>query len=98
MSDSQDSISKQDLINKIAENCVVAKTFEIREVFEVFEPILVDLLKEGTAVTLPGVGKFTIEAKDETLRRNPKTGEKVIVLPHNVIKFKINAKLKAAVR
>ena len=92
------TVSKQALIAKIAESCTVAKSFGVREVLDVLPDVVAEFLKEGSSVTLAGIGKLSSEAKEESVRRNPKTGEKVTVPPHNVVKFKINAKLKAELR
>ena len=92
------SIGKQTLINKIVDSCTVAKSFEVREVLEVLPEVLGDFLKEGHIVNFPGIGKFSTEQREETMRRNPKTGEKVLVPPHKVIKFKLNSSLKAEIR
>ena len=92
------SVGKQTLINKIEGACTVANSFEVREILEVLPDVLGDFLKEDFVVTLPGIGKFSTEQREETLRRNPKTGESVLVPPHKVIKFKLNTKLKADIR
>ena len=92
------SIVKQDFIDKIADACPIANSFEVRLVLEAIPIVLTELLQKDIAVNLPGIGKFVPEHKEETIRRNPKTGEKVVVAPHKVAKFKLNTKLKAAIR
>lgn len=70
---------------KIAETLVVA-----------YEEAVMQALAEGAEVNLPGFGKFVSIHKEAGEKRNPATGEMVMVGAHNVPRFKAGSKLKAA--
>ena len=93
-----DSVNKSALIDALVEECVVANSFEVREVLDVLPTVIQSFLKEDKTVNLNGICKVVPEQRAETMRRNPRTGESVLVPPHRVAKFKANAALKAAIR
>lgn len=61
----------------------------------VFAEILQALGMKDT-VTISGFGSFAPRFKDTCTRRNPKTGEPVLVGPRWAVKFKAGRKLKAS--
>jgi nucleoid DNA-binding protein len=62
-----------------------------------YEGVIMEALRKGQEVNLPGFGKFSVVWREETQRRNPATGEPVTVPAHNVVRFKLGSALKAAV-
>ena len=47
-------------------------------------------LKNGDSVELRGFGRFSVKTQKESIRRNPKTGEKVAVPEKKVISWKMS--------
>lgn len=72
---------------------------KVAEVVSVaYEEVISEALAEGSKVSLPGFGVFSVVHREESERPNPqKPGEKVVVPAHNAPKFKPGSKLKAAV-
>lgn len=80
-------VSKTNLAisTKVAETVVVA-----------YEEAIIQALKAGEEVSLPGFGKFLSVHKDVAEKRNPSNGETVIIAAHNVPRFKAGSKFKSA--
>lgn len=62
-----------------------------------FIDIVEDVLSSGNPVQLPGFGTFSVSERAARKGRNPATGESIDIPARNVVKFKVGAKLKAAV-
>lgn len=71
-------MNKSELISAIAEKADVTKV-QADAVFGAFVDVLVETLKKGDKVIVPGFGSF--EAKQRAARTgvNPKTGEKIAI-------------------
>ena len=50
-------------------------------------------LKRGDSVELRGFGRFTVKIQKSSIRRNPKTGEKVAVPEKKVISWKMSKEM-----
>ena len=50
-------------------------------------------LKRGDSVELRGFGRFSIKTQKSSIRRNPKTGEKVAVPEKKVISWKMSKEM-----
>ena len=76
---------KHQLPRKTAESLVKAVFSEIEAA-----------LSRKDNVTITGFGSFTPRFKDSCTRRNPRTGEPMLVGPRWSVKFKSGSKLKTA--
>ena len=88
-------MSKQDLVNYIAEETGLTKADATRALDAMMKGITVGLKKEGK-VTLTGFATFTAEKKEAKTGRNPKTGEPVKIPARVAAKIKAGSKLKEA--
>ena len=59
---------------------------------------IIDAVRNGESVTIPGFGTFSRKQKDAAIRRNPHTGESIEVPAHGSPVFKPGKKLKEAAR
>lgn len=71
---------------KVAEICTIA-----------YEEAIAEALAAGQEVNLPGFGKFVAVHKDAAEKRNPATGDMVLVAAHKQVKFRVGGKFKQAV-
>ena len=53
-----------------------------------------DALVRGEVVKLSSFGSFSVRQKGQRIRRNPKTGEEVPILPRKVLVFRASHVLK----
>jgi DNA-binding protein HU-beta len=86
----------QTICNKVhaAGKVVPIKIAEI--MVSAYEEAIIEAMIERLEVVLSGFGKFYPSFKEEVIRRNPSTGEKVIVPAHTAVRFKLGSKLKHA--
>jgi DNA-binding protein HU-beta len=61
-----------------------------------YEEAIIEAMASGSAVVLPGFGKFYTQVKEAAERRNPATGEKFMMDSYTAVKFKMGSKLKHA--
>ena len=89
-------MSKQDIIEKMAEQAEISKAAAGRALDAAFEAITEGLKKEGK-VTFVGFGTFT--AKERAAREgiNPLTKEPLKIPAKTVVSFKAGSKLKESV-
>ncbi|MBP7792845.1 MAG: integration host factor subunit beta [Candidatus Goldbacteria bacterium] len=80
-------MTKVEIINKIGENIALPKK-DIEKVIDYLVQIIQNALKDGQKVSITGLGSFSVKERKGRTARNPKTGEKVEVLPKKVVKFK----------
>ncbi len=90
-------MNKTDLVATVA----AAENFRPQSVESVLKALttaIVENLKAGESVTLPGIGKLVPVDQPERQRRNPRTGEVVTVPAGRKIQFRLSPKLKNEVR
>lgn len=80
-------MTKIEMVDKIGENVALPKK-DIEKVLDQFVKISQDALKEGSKVSLTGLGSFSVKERKGRTARNPKTGDKVEVPAKKVVKFK----------
>lgn len=85
-----------DAIAGTAPNNNTSKT-NVKAVLEARGDIAQRELKKGGEVTLPGLGKLTVEHKEARKGRNPGTGAEIDIPAKNVPKFSAAKALKDAV-
>lgn len=88
-------MTKQNLVNYIAEETGLTKADATRALDAVLGGIVEGLKKEGK-VTLTGFCTFTKQHKEARKGRNPRTGETVTIPARNAVSIKAGSKLKDA--
>ena len=56
-----------------------------------------DALARGEMVKISSFGSFSVRQKGQRVGRNPKTGEKVPILPRRVLVFRASLSMKARI-
>ena len=90
-------MNKQDIVKNVAATLEATQKDAAKYVDAVFTTIK-DAMVDGESVNIAGFGKFEVVEKDECQRRNPQTGESIMVAAHKAPKFKAATALKEAVR
>jgi integration host factor subunit alpha len=67
---------------------------ESSELLELVLSYITDSLSKGETVKISSFGSFSVRQKGERIGRNPKTGEKVPILPRKVLVFRPSQALK----
>jgi len=88
-------MTKQDLINKVAEGADISKAAAEKAV-NAFVGGVTDALKNGDKVSLVGFGTFEVSNRAARTGRNPQTGETIQIAASKVPKFKAGKTLKDA--
>ena len=88
-------MTKQNLVNYIAEETGMTKADATRALDAVLNGIVKGLQEEGK-VTLTGFCTFATQHKDARKGRNPRTGEEVTIPARTAVTIKAGAKLKDA--
>ena len=88
-------MTKQDLVNYIADEAGLTKADATRALDAAMNGITEGLKKEGK-VTLTGFATFTKVYKEARTGRNPRTGEAVKIAARNAVNIKAGSKLKDA--
>ncbi|MDR2682062.1 MAG: integration host factor subunit beta [Holosporaceae bacterium] len=87
-------MTKSDLIEKISEIYPYMNIKNVEKVISIVIGEMIEALKSGRRVELRGFGAFSIRYRKESLGRNPRTGEKVLVKEKKVPFFKAGKHLK----
>lgn len=90
-------MNKADIINKVHEELGSTKADAERAVEMVISSI-VESLKDGTEVSIAGLGIFSAKMRKARTARNPRTGEAIEVPAMRVPKFRAAKALKDAVK
>ena len=87
MSDTKGCLTKADLVDAVYDNL----PFDKQKATQLVED-WIELIKEGLIrdrkVMISGFGVFEVKSKSARPGRNPQTGERIILAPRNVVKFK----------
>ena len=70
----------------------------LKEIITAYQEVIFDGLVAGEEVSLGKIGRFRIVQKSESVARNPRTGEKIIVPPHKVVRLTMSEKLKEGMK
>ena len=87
------AIVKSKLLKQISKNYPNFITRDLNKVVEIILNEIKNSLKRGEGVELRGFGTFRTNIQKESIRRNPKTGTKVIVPRKKTIKWKMSKDL-----
>jgi DNA-binding protein HU-beta len=90
-------MSKQDLVEVLAKKTGLSKNAAAEALNAVLEAIS-SSLKKGQDVVLTGFGTFKVASRKARTGRNPKTGETIKIPARKVVRFKVGAELRKAVK
>ncbi len=88
-------MNKNELVDAVATATELKKADATKAVDSVFEAIGA-ALKKGDEVRLVGFGTFSVQAREASEGRNPRTGEKIAIAASKQAKFKAGKTLKDA--
>jgi len=86
-------MTKSDLIETVAKRSGISLDRAAVVVNTIFDQ-MVGALKRGERIEIRNFGNFIVKAYDGYEGRNPKTGEKVVVLPKRLPFFKVGLGLR----
>lgn len=86
-------MNKKDLIQQLSKRCGIKK-YKAEECLEAFKEILAETLLTGEKVNITGLGIFDTVHVKEAMRRNPYTGEPVLMPERIKVRFRASEPLK----
>lgn len=86
-------LGKKELINRIAERGEFTKG-STEKFIDTLSEVVIDALENGEEVKVGKIATFKAVEVEEAGRRNPRTGEDIIVEAHRKIKTKISDTVK----
>ena len=89
-------MNKAELIDAVVKNTKQSKA-NTEVALNALIAAVQESLAKGEAVQLIGFGTFAVEQRAARTGRNPATGKELAIPAKKVVKFKVGAKLKAAV-
>ncbi len=84
---------KADIINRVAEECDVARVKAAVAVNSIISTMK-EALGSGKRIELRGFGVFQVRDRKKGVGRNPKTGVEVPITPGKTVRFKPGKELK----
>ena len=82
------AIVKSKLLKQLSKNWPNLLQKDISKVTEIILSEIKRALRRGDSVELRRFGRFSVKTQKSSIRRNPKTGEKVAVQEKKVIRWK----------
>jgi DNA-binding protein HU-beta len=90
-------MTKLELIDKVAKEAKIPRAAAERAVNS-FTATIIEALKAGDKIGLPGFGTFCVSNRSARKGRNPRTGEEIDIPAVKIPRFKVGKGLKEAVR
>jgi integration host factor subunit beta len=90
-------MTKKDIVRTIAEQIDLPQLRTKELVQRTFDALIDALVREGR-IELRNFGVFQIRRRDARVGRNPRTGERVVVMAKSVVTFKPGKEMEARVR
>lgn len=90
-------MNKKELIDVLAKETEMKK-YEVENFVKAFAKVIVGACAEGKKIRIPDFGTFEGVRKEESEKRNPQTGDKIIVPAHISPKFKFSSSVKKAIK
>jgi DNA-binding protein HU-beta len=90
-------VNKSELVDTVAEKSGMAKA-QVEKMLEGFISTIMDEVKRGEKVTIPGFGAWSQTQRAARTGRNPRTGEAVQIPASKAAKFTVGAKFKEHVK
>jgi len=87
------TLTKEDLIDSIYNQVGLSKN-KSTQLVESFLEIIKKSLENGEDILISGFGKFSVKEKNERKRRNPQTGEDLILKSRRVVTFRYSESLR----
>jgi len=82
------AINKSDIVNQLKKSYPNFLKRDLERLISIVLNEIKKALKRTDSVELRGFGRFSVKTQRSSIRRNPKTGEKVAVLEKKVIRWK----------
>ena len=87
------AIVKSKLLKQLKKNWPTLTLFELNKFTEIILSEIKRALRRGEGVELRNFGTWRIKTQKESIRRNPRTGEKVAVPAKKVISWKMSKEI-----
>jgi DNA-binding protein HU-beta len=91
------AMTQAEFIVALQSYCGIEKKKEAKDFFEDFAELVIDLLKKGYKIPLPGIGKMQVRKTKARMGINPKTREPMKIAAKKKVKFTVAKGLKDAV-
>lgn len=88
-------MNKSELVAYIAEETGVSKT-QVNQVLGSLVGAIIEDVKNGNSLALPGLGTFNLTERSARKGRNPRTGEEMDIPASKTMKFKPGKAVKDA--
>lgn len=86
-------MTRRDIVDLLSTEIDIPKKY-IDKVIVSFLNTVKDNLNDGETIFLRGFGTFGIKERKESIRRNPRTNEKITIPRHKIVYFKPGKDLK----
>lgn len=86
-------MTRRDIIDILSDKIDIPKKY-IDQIVVSFLETVKDNLFDGDTIFLRGFGTFGIKERKESVRRNPRTNEKIVIPNHHIVYFKPGKDLK----
>ncbi|MBL8693989.1 MAG: integration host factor subunit beta [Planctomycetes bacterium] len=96
MTPAPETITKKELVNRIAEQTDLTKVV-VKDVLQKFLDEIIDELAQGNRLEFREFGVFEVRVRAERVAQNPRTLEKVTVPSKRVVKFKVGRTMREKV-
>ena len=90
------TITRADLSESVFQEVGLSRN-ESSDLVETILAEVVEALARGESVKISSFGSFTVRDKGQRVGRNPKTGQKVPILPRRVLVFRASNVLKSLI-
>ena len=87
------AIVKSELIKQLKKSFPNFYVSDLNKLVEIIINEIKNSLKRGEGVELRGFGTFRTNIQKESIRRNPRTGQKVNISSKNVVRWKMSKDL-----
>jgi DNA-binding protein HU-beta len=91
------AMTQAEFILALQTYCGIEKKKEAKDFFEDFAELIIELLKKGYKIPLPGIGKMQVRKTKARMGINPKTREPMKIAAKKKVKFTVAKALKDAV-
>lgn len=89
-------MTKADFVAKLAQTGKITKR-QAETVFSAFVESIVDSLRRGQRMAVPGLGSFSCVKRAARKGRNPRTGQEITVPARTAVKFSVSSTLSQGV-
>ena len=87
------AVVKSEIIKQLKKSYPNFENKLLRKIVEIIIKEIIDSLKRSESFELRGFGRFSTKIQKASIRRNPKTSEKVSIPSKKVIKWKMSQEL-----